>query len=170
MAGQIPLGTRYYPGDFQLSTFTTHAPTHGKYPILYVDRTIVVDSVSFMLEEAPNQNITVKIVSVPWPNVPNFNNPITGQVDITNSISLGTSDPYPKARVTGDSSGFDKYGQQPDPDDQRTVGPCKLGLLGCLRKPQRGNALAKHLLNKHLFLQGGAIREGGPFFFGILEA
>ena len=106
MAGQIPLGTRYYPGDFQLSTFTTHAPTHGKYPILYVDRTIVVDSISFMLEEAPNQNITVKVVSVPWPNVPNFNTPITGQVDITNSISLGTGDTYPKARVTGDSSGF----------------------------------------------------------------
>lgn len=106
MAGQIPLVSRYYPGDFQVTSVTVHAPNHGKYPVLFPDRNIVVDSVGVYVEDSVNQNLTTKVVAVPGTTVPNYASPPTGQVDVTTGLALTTGGSYPVLAETGTTSGF----------------------------------------------------------------
>lgn len=106
MAGQIPLDIRYYPGDFQLSAWTIHEPKHDRYPLWFPDRNVLVDSVVLFLEDAVNQNINVKVVAAPSPNVPDYGTPISGQVDLTNTLSFTTGATYPQLNSTNLTNGF----------------------------------------------------------------
>jgi hypothetical protein len=104
--GQIPLQTRYYPGDFQFTSWATHEPKHSHYPLFFTDRNLVVDSAAIFLEDSVNHNINVKLVKVPLFAVPNYGTPITGQQDLTSEVAFTTSGTYPVRVETGVTAGF----------------------------------------------------------------
>lgn len=69
MAGQIALDTKYYPSDFNLLSvpLPLTLSTGGgiqKFPLLYADRDLVVDSVRLYLPGAPGANVTFTLFAV----------------------------------------------------------------------------------------------------------
>ncbi len=106
MPGQIPLQTRYYPADFQFTSWTIHEPKHSHYPLFFTDRDVVVDCVAVFLEDSVNSDRVIKIVKVPNFAVPNYASPITGQQDITSAVTLTTSGTYPVRLQTCLTPGF----------------------------------------------------------------
>jgi hypothetical protein len=106
MPGQIPLDIRYYPGDFQYTSWTIHEPKHDRYPVMFTDRNVVIDSIGVFVEDSVNQNITIKLVAAPQPNVPDYTTPITGQVDLTTGLALATGGTYPLWATTAGTAGF----------------------------------------------------------------
>ena len=63
MAGQIPLEPRYYPSDFQILTVNVETNSTGQnWPLLYADRTMIIDSIAIYVSDAPTAAETLKII------------------------------------------------------------------------------------------------------------
>lgn len=64
MSGQIPLETRYYPNDFQITVVTWTTPVYANYPLMVADRDIVIDEVRVFIDDAPStaRNMKVKLM------------------------------------------------------------------------------------------------------------
>lgn len=77
MAGQLPLDTKYYPNDFQITSNLLVVPTSGQtaVPLLNVDRPVIIDSVTIYVY--PGVGITtntlpMKIKQTTGGNIPTF--------------------------------------------------------------------------------------------------
>lgn len=63
MAGQIPLDTKYYPADFNVTTINVETSSTGtNWPLLYADRDIVIDSINIYVSDAPTAAEAIKII------------------------------------------------------------------------------------------------------------
>lgn len=104
MAGQIPLDTKYYPNDFQLTTVVIDKSSTGEnYWILYAERNIVVDSIMVYVGDAPTANEALKIVRVSDTALPVYAGTGTTTV-MTDELSLTTGGTYPLRVQTGTSA------------------------------------------------------------------
>lgn len=104
MAGQIPLDTKYYPNDFQLTTVVLDKNSTGEaFWILYAERDIVVDSIMVYVGDAPSNNETLKIVRVSNAALPVYAGTGTTTV-MTDELSIASNGTYPLRVQTGTSA------------------------------------------------------------------
>jgi hypothetical protein len=95
MPGQIPLTTKYYPSDFNVTTmFVSDAePGNASHaiPVLYFDRAAVIDSISIWFE-GTTSNRTIRFVQITSSAIPQQASPVTGQSTVTADKIITTSD------------------------------------------------------------------------------
>lgn len=106
MAGQIPLDTKYYPSDFNVTALTvTPATTEQFIPILYFDRLSAIDSIVVYFGDAPTADETIRFCKVTSDALPT-NAGIAAQTDITQGKGLASAGTYPARWISGTTSGF----------------------------------------------------------------
>ena len=122
MAGQIPLTTKYYPSDFNVTTLiipqhaigsfaTTPAvsfntsPANRSFPVAYFDRDAVIDSISVWFESLTSAtDLTFYKLAAPTTASGGSPSSVTGQQAITSTKTLSAASPQQVA--TGVTSGF----------------------------------------------------------------
>jgi hypothetical protein len=117
MPGQIPLTTKYYPSDFNVTTIFlpqhgaqvtsgTTSPGNRAFPVLYFDRDAVVDSISLWMETlGSGTDITFYKLAAPTQASGSSPGSVTGQQAITTTKTLSSSGSAFNV-VSGTTSGF----------------------------------------------------------------
>ena len=109
MAGQIPLTTKYYPSDFNVTTLiipqhaTGTSPGNRSFPVAYFDRDAVIDSIYVWFESLTSAT-DLTFYKLAAPTTANGGSPVTGQQAITSTKTLAAASPQQVA--TGVTSGF----------------------------------------------------------------
>lgn len=111
MAGQIPLTTKYYPSDFNVTTLIIpqHAagtsPGNRSFPVAYFDRDAVIDSI-YVWFESLTSGTSLTFYKLAAPTTASGDSPgsVTGQQAITSTKTLSAASPQQVA--TGVTSGF----------------------------------------------------------------
>lgn len=102
MSGQIPLDARYYPNDFQVTTFyfqfsATAANNPGIMPLMTVDRDMIVDSAILYLQANPttgSKGVKIKVVEPAVGSSTYVNTTSsygTSTTDVTSALTLSTT-------------------------------------------------------------------------------
>jgi hypothetical protein len=115
MPGQIPLTTKYYPSDFNVTTIFlpqhgaqvssgTTSPGNRAFPVLYFDRDAVVDSISLWMETL-GTGTDITFYKLTAPTQANGTTPATGQQAITTTKTLSRSGSAFNV-VSGTTAGF----------------------------------------------------------------
>jgi hypothetical protein len=108
MPGQIPLTTKYYPSDFNVTTmFVSDAePGNASHalPVLYFDRAAVIDSITIWFE-GTTSNRNVRFVQVTDSAIPQQATPIGTQSNVTENKAITTAETNTRW-VSGTTSGF----------------------------------------------------------------
>lgn len=108
MPGQIPLTTKYYPSDFNVTTMFVSDTETGNashaLPVLYFDRAAVIDSITIWFE-GTTSNRSVRFVQVTDSAIPQQTSPIGTQSNVTENKTITTSETNTRW-VSGTTSGF----------------------------------------------------------------
>lgn len=106
MAGQIPLETRYYPSDFNITTLLVTPNTTEQFiPVLYCDRLTVIDSITVYFGDAPTANEDIRFCKVTSDALPTDAG-IAAQTNITLAKQLASAGTFPARWISGTTSGF----------------------------------------------------------------
>jgi len=105
MAGQIPLETRYYPSDFQTVTVNVETNSTGtNWPILYADRSVIIDSINIYVSDAPAAAETLKVIKNSDFATPTYAGGGNSTV-VVGEISLSTTGgDYPVRYITNEAT------------------------------------------------------------------
>lgn len=105
MAGQIPLETRYYPSDFQILTVNVETSSTGtNFPLLYADRTMVIDSINVYVSDAPGAAETFKIIKNSDFATPTYAGTGNSTVVVTEVSLATTAGDYPVRYSTAEAT------------------------------------------------------------------
>jgi hypothetical protein len=109
MAGQIPLTTKYYPSDFNVTTILLpiyavgSGPTNRSFPVVYFDRDAVVDSISVWMESLTS-GTTMTFYKLEAPTTASGSGPVTGQQAITTTATVAAGTAFNV--ISGTTPGF----------------------------------------------------------------
>lgn len=106
MAGQLILDTRYYPSDFQVTTFTVTPNTTEQFiPVVYFDRLSVIDSIVVYFADAPTANEDIRFCKVTSDAIPTDAG-IAAQTNITAAKQVAAAGTFPARWISGTTTGF----------------------------------------------------------------
>lgn len=104
MAGQIPLESKYYPSDFQVTTVVIDKASTGQFFwVMYAERDMIVDSVMVYVGDAPTADELLKVVRVSDSALPVYAGTGTTTV-MTDELSIPLAGSYPLRVQTGTSA------------------------------------------------------------------
>jgi hypothetical protein len=108
MPGQIPLTTKYYPSDFNVTTIlipqhaTATSPPNRAFPVAYFDRDAVIDSI-YIWTEGFSTSTDMTFYKLVAPTQASGTTPVSGQQAITTTKASGTG---LAQFITGVTTGF----------------------------------------------------------------
>jgi hypothetical protein len=105
MAGQIPLDTKYYPSDFNVTTINLETNSTGQnFPLLYADRDMIIDSINIYISDAPAAAEAIKIIKNSDFATPTYAGTGNSTVMVTEIALATTAGDYPVRYITNEAT------------------------------------------------------------------
>jgi hypothetical protein len=105
MAGQIPLDTKYYPSDFNVTTVNVETNSTGtNWPLLHADRDMIIDSINIYVSDAPTAAETLKIIKNSDFATPTYAGTGNSTVVVAEISLATTAGDYPVRYITNEAT------------------------------------------------------------------